>query len=226
MKDARPKRTRQRNRARPRTPELEAGARALLEERLGHRFRDPTLLTRALTHPSAVAHRREAVKGSYQRLEFLGDRVLALVMAERLILRYPTEREGDLAQRLNRLVNKHACAQAALRSELGGHVMMDPHEIEQGGRERDSTLGDVCEAVIGALYLDGGLGPASRFIERAWAPQFEALKDRAKDPNFWSARVSDDLRIIVHRTDESLLLCYVGHHDGAYAWAERRTAGA
>ncbi len=182
MKDARPKRTRQRTRAKPKTPALDADARASLEDRLGHRFRDEGLLTRAMTHPSAVAHRKEAVKGSYQRLEFLGDRVLALVMAERLVRRYPTEREGDLAQRLNRLVNKRACAAAAAHMDLGGHVIMDVHEIEQGGREREGTLGDVCEAVIAALYLDAGLAVAQRFIERAWAPQFDGVREGGKDP--------------------------------------------
>lgn len=182
MKDARPKRTRQRTRARPKTPGLADEVIAELQERLGHVFSDDSLLVRAMTHPSAVSHRREAVKGSYQRLEFLGDRVLALVMAERLIKRYPTEREGDLAPRLNRLVNKHACAEAAARMDLGKHVTMSPHEIEQGGRERDSTLGDVCEAVIGALYLDGGLAVATRFIERAWAVQFAGSRAAGKDP--------------------------------------------
>ncbi|MEL6210059.1 MAG: ribonuclease III, partial [Pseudomonadota bacterium] len=182
MKDARPKRTRQRTRARPRSPTLDTDAVGSLTDALGHKFKDTSLLTRAMTHPSAVSHRREAVKGSYQRLEFLGDRVLGLVMAERLIQRYPTEREGDLAPRLNRLVNKGACARAAASLGIGKHVIMSPHEIEQGGRARESTLGDVCEAVIGALYIDGGLSIATRFIERAWAPQFEAARSRAKDP--------------------------------------------
>ena len=182
MKTARPKRTRLRAKAKPAEPQLQDEAKAALTEAIGHRFKDETLLNRAMTHPSVVAHRQAAVKGSYQRLEFLGDRVLALVMAHRLFERYPTEREGDLAPRLNRLVNKGACARAAAYLGLGEHVIMTPHEIIAGGRERESTLGDVCEAIIGALYLDGGMGPAQRFIDRAWAPQFDTLKFGSKDP--------------------------------------------
>lgn len=181
MKQARPKRTRQRAAAKQVLPQLSGEAVEALEDRIGHHFRDRDLLTRAMTHPSALSGRNGALK-SNQRLEFLGDRVLGLVIAERLFDRRRTEREGDLAPRLNRLVNKQACAQAAEHMDLGRHVIMSQYEIEGGGRERESTLGDVCEAVIAALYLDGGLKTARAFIERAFAPQFEARQGRVKDP--------------------------------------------
>jgi len=182
MKPVRPKRTRQRARHKVPAISLSSQARASLEAALGHRFKDEELLLRAMTHSSAVSHRKDAVKGSYQRLEFLGDRVLGLVIAERLFLRHTTEREGSLAPRLNRLVNKSSCAEAAAHMGLGQHVIMAENEIEVGGRDRESTLGDVCEAVIGALYLDGGLKAAETFIARAWAPQFSTRAARLKDP--------------------------------------------
>ncbi len=181
MKQARPKRTRQRAAAKQSVPQLSKEAIEALEARIGHRFDDRDLLTRAMTHPSALSGRNGALK-SNQRLEFLGDRVLGLVIAERLFDRRRTEREGDLAPRLNRLVNKRACAEAAEHMDLGRHVIMSSHEISNGGRERESTLGDVCEAVIAALYLDGGLKTARAFIELAFGPQFQERHARVKDP--------------------------------------------
>lgn len=181
MKPSRPKRTRQRAAAKQLLPKLSREAIEVLEDRIGHHFADRDLLSRAMTHPSALSGQNGALK-SNQRLEFLGDRVLGLVIAERLFDRRRTEREGDLAPRLNRLINKRACADAARHMDLGPHVMMSDHEISNGGRARESTLGDVCEAVIAAVYLDGGLKTARVFIERAFAPQFEESHARIKDP--------------------------------------------
>ena len=183
MTQTRPKRTRLRAPRRASRPRLDDASLAALEETTGHRFSDPNLAHEALTHPSAVSSQGGAVNGSYQRLEFLGDRVLGLVMAERLFDRRRQEREGLLAPRLNRLVNKTACAEAAQRMGLGPLILMAPHEAAAGGANRESILGDVCEAVIGALYLDGGLKAARAFIERAWAPQFRDLQGaHMKDP--------------------------------------------
>lgn len=181
MKPARPKRTRLRAAAKQARPELSKVAVEAIEDALGHRFSDTTLLVRAFTHPSALPESADGL-GSNQRLEFLGDRVLGLVIAERLFSRRMTEREGSLAPRLNRLVNKRACADAAAHMGLGQYVIMSPYEISHGGRERESTLGDLCEAVIAAIYLDGGLKKASAFIEKAFAPQFEERHTRVKDP--------------------------------------------
>lgn len=181
MKPARPKRTRQRAAVKAVRPGLSDKAIGEIETRIGHAFKDRDRLVRAMTHPSALSA-DEAVRHSNQRLEFLGDRVLGLVIAERLFERRPGEREGQLAPRLNRLVKKAACADAMRFVDLGPYIVMAPNEVNNGGREREGTLGDVCEAVIAAIYLDGGLKAARAFIEHAWAPQFSAAPTRTKDP--------------------------------------------
>ncbi|MFN7054172.1 ribonuclease III [Hyphomonas sp.] len=181
MKPARPKRTRQRAAVKAPRPALSPDALKAAQEKIGYRFKAPELLERALTHPSAVGT-ADAVKLSNQRLEFLGDRVLNLLIAERLIARRQTEREGDLAPRLNRLVKKSACAEAMRHLEMQPYLILSESEIASGGRERESALGDACEAIIAAIYEDGGLTAARKFIERAWAPQFEAAPAETKDP--------------------------------------------
>lgn len=180
MKAARPKRTRQRKAATSRAPRLSDDALQALQERLRHVFKDRTLLDTAMTHPSALIG-LDSTRHSNQRLEFLGDRVLGLVIAERLFERRPGEREGGLAPRLNRLVNKGACADAARRIGLGDYIILGTSERLNGGAEKEGILGDVCESVIAALYLDGGLKTARSFIERAWAEQFANPDARVKD---------------------------------------------
>lgn len=180
MSGGRPKRTRLRAGGKRVEQRLNDASIEALEAALGYTFKDKPRLERAMTHPSAVSS-AEAVKHSNQRLEFLGDRVLGLVIAERLFERYPSEREGDLAPRLNRLVNKTACANAVRHVGVADYILMADNEIRSGGRERDSTLGDVCESLIAAIYLDGGLKAARAFIERAWAEQFNAAPKRVKD---------------------------------------------
>lgn len=140
--------------------------RALMA-RLGHSFKDESLLDLALCHPSAVSGAAEGA--SNQRLEFLGDRVLGLVIAEWLLGEYPAAEEGELAVRLNALVRKEACAGVAERIALGPCLALGPGEERGGGREKTAILADACEAVIAALYLDGGLGAAERFIKTEWA---------------------------------------------------------
>jgi ribonuclease-3 len=142
------------------------GGRAL-EARLGHVFADASLLERALCHSSALD--RAAAEASNQRLEFLGDRVLGLVMAEWLLRRFPQADEGELAVRYNALVRKEACAEIAAAIGLGLHLRLGAGEERAGGREKAAILADACEAVIAALYLDGGLDAARRFIEAEWA---------------------------------------------------------
>lgn len=144
-----------------------ASARAL-EARLGHRFADLSLLTRALSHSSAQD--RGGASLSNERLEFMGDRVLGLVIAEWLLSEFPDADEGELAVRYNGLVRKEACAMAAERIELGKYLVLGPGEDRAGGREKLAILADACEAVIAALYLDGGLAAAHAFIEAEWAP--------------------------------------------------------
>ena len=138
---------------------------AKLEARLGYRFADPDLLDRALTHSSAISPAKR-VALSYQRLEFLGDRVLGLVVADMLYRRFPKATEGDLSRSLNALVRKETCALIARELDLGIEMNLGDSEARTGGAEKDAILGDVIEAVIGAVYIDGGLAPASEIIER------------------------------------------------------------
>jgi ribonuclease-3 len=156
-----------------------AGLEALAG-RLGHRFEQPRLLRRALTHTSARTPSRQA--HNYERLEFLGDRVLSLVVADLLLARFPDEREGDIARRHAALVRRAALAEVAAALRLGDHVVLSRGEAETGGRDNPAILADVCEAVIAALYLDGGLPIAARFIERHWGPLIEAAPHPPQDP--------------------------------------------
>jgi len=137
-----------------------------LEEKLGHRFADPALLKRALTHASAAALL------SNERLEFLGDRVLGLVVAETLHARFPDESEGPLTVRLHALVRAEACARAAEAVGLPSYIKLAGPGFESS-RARAAILSDVCEAVIAALYLDGGMAVARDFIQRYWAAMFD-----------------------------------------------------
>jgi ribonuclease-3 len=136
-----------------------------LSERLGYRFRDEALLKRALTHAGADS------EGSNERLEFLGDRVLALVVSENLYNRYPHEAEGALTRRVHALVRWEACAKIGEQIGLWEHLVLTRSEAA-GGRARGPILGSACEAVIAALYLDGGMEAARAFIERLWEPMF------------------------------------------------------
>jgi ribonuclease III, bacterial len=136
-----------------------------LQARLGYSFTDPDLLERALTHSSAVSPGKR-IERSYQRLEFLGDRVLGLVVADMLYKRYANANEGELSRSLNTLVRKETCADIARQLNLGAEMILGESEARSGGADKDAILGDVTEAVIGAIYLDGGLEPARAFIER------------------------------------------------------------
>jgi ribonuclease-3 len=144
---------------------------------LGHRFAKPKLLMRALVHRSAAA----ADTLSYERLEFLGDRVLGLVIAEMLYERFPGEAEGPLARRHAALVRKEALARVADEVSLGRYIILSKGEEDAGGRENTAILADVCEAVLGALYLDGGLAPAKAFIGQHWPAMMEEAAAPPKD---------------------------------------------
>ena len=140
-----------------------------LVDRLG-RDVDPDLLDRALTHPSAATPARP----HYQRLEFLGDRVLNLLVAEALLHRFPDEPEGRLAPRLNELVRKETCAAIAGEIGLGAHLRLDRAESRGGGRRRVTILADAMEAVIAAVWLDGGAEAARETVLRLWGPRIDA----------------------------------------------------
>ncbi len=151
---------------------------AALEQRIGYAFKDGNLLREALTHGSVDAGKR---KRDYDRLEFLGDRVLGLVVAERLFAEHQNEQEGELAPRYNALVNMHACARAARAADLGAALILSPSEEASGGRDKEAILGDVCESVIAALYLDGGYDVAKAFISRFWGDAFDDVKHAPRD---------------------------------------------
>ena len=141
--------------------------------RLGHRFATPGLLEQALTHRSAADPKR-AQLDSNERLEFLGDRVLALLVAEWLCERFPTEREGDMGKRLGTLVARDSLAKVAESLGLRPLLRVPESEGRAGLRERANVLADAVEALLGALYLDGGLQPARALVRREWAALLDA----------------------------------------------------
>jgi ribonuclease-3 len=147
---------------------------------LGHAFTRPALLREALTHRSA-AQGRGAGPDSNERLEFVGDRVLGLLIAEWLAERFPREQEGALGRRLADLVSQPVLAARAAEIGLSALLAVAPGESRAGVRGRATVLADAVEAMIGALYLDGGLEPARRFIRRAWAGAIERQSEPPKD---------------------------------------------
>lgn len=142
---------------------------AHIEERLGHHFSDALLLQQALTHPSACV-RGQAITKSYERLEFLGDRVLGLVVADMLLRAFPKESEGAMAKRFTALVRKESLARVCLQLSLQKEIILAKGEEESGERTNPSLQSDVCESIIAALYLDGGFVAAQAFVERLWRP--------------------------------------------------------
>jgi ribonuclease III len=147
-----------------------------LQERLGHSFRDAALLELALTHPS-IAHEQGAPVQHNQRLEFLGDAVLQLVLTDDLYEKFPAFGEGPLTKARAKLVNRRALAEKAKALRLGEHLIVSRGEESHGGRERPSALADAYEAVLGAIYLDGGFTAARQFISRQFRDAFDGLAD-------------------------------------------------
>jgi ribonuclease-3 len=151
-----------------------------IESILGYRFVRSELLREALTHRSAArpgAHGR----GSNERLEFIGDRVLGLLVAEWLIERFPKEQEGDLGRRLARLVSQPVLAEVCEAIGLPAALSVSPGEARAGVRARATVLADALEAALGAIYLDGGLDNARGFVRRAWDAVMTAQADPPKD---------------------------------------------
>lgn len=146
---------------------------------LGHRFNNAQLLIEALTHPSK-AENRGGSPFNYQRLEFLGDAVLGVVVTELLYSLYPEENEGSLAKRRAALISSDALAGVARRLNIGPHIRINTAG-QEGGRDLSSNLEDICEALIGALYLDGGFEVARRFVLAQWEPLARAVSAPPKD---------------------------------------------
>lgn len=143
-----------------------------LESSIGYAFGDQGLLAQALTHASRSLRPDERLN-SNERLEFLGDRVLALVISELLFEHYPTDEEGSLSRRLNALVRRETLADIAMELGLASHVVMSKGEADQGGRENPSLMADAMEALIAAVYLDGGMDAARELISKYWLERVE-----------------------------------------------------
>ncbi len=151
-----------------------------LEQALGHEFRDPDLLIQATTHSGAGYGRADSIDN--ERLEFLGDRVLGLVIAELLVERFPKANEGGLGPRLTALVRREALAEVAMDIDLGAYLVLSSADAAAGARNHPKLLADACEAVIAALYLDGGLEVARGFIAKGWARQIGAVATMPVEP--------------------------------------------
>ena len=149
-----------------------------LQQRIGYRFEQGELLTEAVTHSSMSSPSR----GDNQRLEFLGDRVLGLVMAEALLGADVKAAEGLLAPRYNALVRKETCADVAREIGLGDVLRLGRSEMKSGGRRKLALLGDGMEALIAAVYVDGGFDAAHALILRLWGERVNSVEDDARDP--------------------------------------------
>lgn len=167
-----------------------------LQKLVHHHFEDQNLLRCALTHASAVEV-SERIGDTYERLEFLGDRVLGLVIAELLLVEFPNEAEGKLARRLNALVRRETCAEIAAALNLGAAMTLGEAEDRSGGRTKETILADMCEALIAALYLDGGFAVSERFIHTYWKPRLTETTTVKRDPKTalqeWSQQAGRDL---------------------------------
>jgi ribonuclease-3 len=148
---------------------------AFVREKLGHEPRDLALFKLALTHSSVGKH-------SYERLEFLGDRVLGTVIARALYERYPDEPEGNLSKRYNGLVDRETCAENGREIGVPAIVRLGRQAREDRASESDNVVGDVVEALIGALFLDGGIEPAERFILNLWEPDLAVQRRAPQHP--------------------------------------------
>ena len=149
---------------------------ATAERILNHEFTRRDLLDEALTHPSAKLGRR-----CFERLEFLGDRVLGLIVADMLLEAFPQEEEGPLAKRFVALVRRETLAEIAARLGIGALLHLSRGEEDSGGRDNPSLLADALEALLGALYIDAGLAPCDAFIRRHWTAAMKAAEDPPED---------------------------------------------
>ena len=155
------------------TPDLKP-----LEQRIGRTFRDIGLLKTALTHVSACTKRTD----SYQRLEFLGDRVLGLAVADMLIGAFPDAHEGELSRRLAELVRRETCAEVAAEWGVAPFIRLGEGEAQSGGAQKAAILGDICESIIGAVFLDGGGEAAAELVRASFGPRVSRPHTAQRDP--------------------------------------------
>lgn len=154
---------------------------AELEEKLGYVFRDKALLTKALTH-SSTGYSSTGETRNYERLEFLGDRVLGLIMADILFQAFPDETEGGLAKRHSALVQGKTLFDIAMEYDLGDNILMSDSEREAGGDKKENILADVMEALLAAIYQDGGLPAAYSIVEQWWGERIHTMDKAPQDP--------------------------------------------
>jgi ribonuclease-3 len=170
--------TRAKPRSRP--SRRRAVAASALEKTIGYQFKDRELLERSLTHVSALGGGNRA--SSYQRLEFLGDHVLGLIISDMLFHAFPKADEGELSRRLADLVRREACADVARAINLGEALRLGASEANAGGRLRTAILADACEGLVGAVFLDGGYAQAGALVERLWGERMRAPVRPLRDP--------------------------------------------
>jgi ribonuclease III len=167
---------------------------ARLQAAVGHIFRDQKLLEHALTHVSSVKSGAIRLQ-SYQRLEFLGDRVLGLAVAKMLSLTFAEAEEGELARRMAELVRKETCADVAIDWDVGPNLRLGAGEVQSGGRKRVTILADVCEAIIGAVFLDAGYDVAETVVDRAWRGRLTEPEGGRRDPKTLLQELSQSRRL-------------------------------
>ncbi len=165
------------------TSEAAGGDLAALQARIGHDFADASLLVRALTHvsalPAAPAQRRV---DSYQRLEFLGDRVLGLAVSTMIYETFPAAEEGELSRRLADLVRKETCAEVARDWGVGAALRLGEGEAQTGGAQKSAILGDICESILGAIFLDAGYDKVEAVVRRSFAAKMLNPRRPLRDP--------------------------------------------
>lgn len=154
-----------------------------LDTALGYRFKDRALLERALTHSSVRANGRtpRTASADNQRLEFLGDRVLGLVIADLLSETFLTANEGDLARRFNHLVRGETCAAVARAWGIGPFLLVSESEAESGGRDKENILADACEAILAAVFIEAGFETAKKLVRQHWSPLLSQLPTEPAD---------------------------------------------
>jgi ribonuclease-3 len=163
-------------------PEIIGDGVSVLQARIGHFFGDPSLLERALTHVSALPAQAPRRADSYQRLEFLGDRVLGLCVSAMLLETFPEAEEGELSRRLADLVRKETCADVARDWGVGAVLRLGDGEAQTGGAKKSAILGDICESILGAVFLDAGYGAAEALVRRFFSEKMRNPARPLRDP--------------------------------------------
>jgi ribonuclease-3 len=222
-----------------------AETRAEAARLLGHNFSQPALLAEALTHPSALPAgrkgrqraRRAAAPRNYERLEFLGDRVLGLVVADLLWHRFEAEPEGPLTRRYAQLVRRETLAVVAIEIGLDRMIQLSPAEAASGAARSPTILADVLEAVIAAIYLDGGFNAAFAFVERWWGPRLADMERPPRDPKTllqeWAQGRGlplPEYRLLGtsgpdHALQFTIAVRVAGHDEASATASSKRTAG-